>query len=89
MPNFQAAAHGLVTRISVHPRKGAERVFGLRTAGVNVDAVSLRYDTDRWMRRFLASWPDGSAAHASYHRRMASGPRFTVGQARAGTVRVA
>jgi hypothetical protein len=89
MPNFQAAPHGLVTRISAHPRKGAERVFGLRAAGAFVDAVSLPYDNDRWMRRFLESWPDGSAAHASYYRRMAAGPRFTVGQARPRTARVA
>jgi len=89
MPNFQAAPHGLVTRISVRPRGGAERVFGLRAAGAHVDALALRYDTDRWMRRFLESWPDGSAAHAAYHRRIAAGPRFTVGQARLRTARVA
>jgi hypothetical protein len=87
MPNFQATPEGLVTRISVHPRKGAERVFGLRAAGAHVEALALRYDTERWMRRFLESWPDGSAAHASYHRRIAAGPRFTVGQARPRTVR--
>jgi hypothetical protein len=89
MPNFQAAPHGLVTRISTHPRKGSERVFGLRAAGAHVEALAVRYDTDRWMRRFLESWPEGSAAHASYHRRIAAGPRFTVGQARPRTVRVA
>jgi len=89
MPNFQAAPQGLVTRISVHPRIGAERVFGARAAGAHVEALALRYDTDRWMRRFLESWPDGSAAHASYHLRIANGPRFTVGQARPRTVRVA
>jgi hypothetical protein len=64
-------------------------VFGLRAAGAHVEALALRYDTDRWMRRFLESWPEGSAAHASYHRRIANGPRFTVGLARPRTVRVA
>ena len=89
MPNFQGTPQGLVTRISVRPRMDAERVFAIRAAGAHVEALALPYDADRWMRRFLESWPGGSAAHASYHRRIAAGPRFTIGQAMPRTVRVA
>jgi len=42
-----------------------------------VEAVRLDYDHERWLARFLAAWPAGSPAHASYHRRMVEGPRFT------------
>jgi hypothetical protein len=47
---------------------------------VFVDALRVDYDDERWMRRFLASWPEGSSAHASYHRRMREGPRHTLAQ---------
>ena len=33
-------------------------------------------DHGAWQERFLASWPPGSPAHASYFRRIAEGPRF-------------
>ena len=73
MPNFAGARFGLLTRISVAPHRGAERMYGLRAAGVHVDALRIDYDHARWIARFLASWPEGSAAHASYHRRIDAG----------------
>ena len=51
--------------------------------GVFVDAIALRFDERRWSERFLAAWPEGSPAHASYFRRIAHGPRFTLAQAEA------
>jgi hypothetical protein len=74
MPNFQGTRHGLITRIAAaaHP----EALFGARTAGVYIQALRVDYDHERWLARFLASWPQGSAAHASYHRRIVEGPRF-------------
>ena len=57
-------------------------LYGARVAGVFVDALAVRYDTPAWQRRFLASWPAGSAAHDSYFRRIAHGPGFARERAR-------
>ena len=45
-------------------------------SGAFVEALRIDYDHEAWTRRFLRSWPAGSAAHASYFRRIADGPRF-------------
>ncbi len=74
MPNFAKEAFGLVTRISVDPAE--DSLYGARVAGVFVDALAVRYDAIAWRSRFLASWPEGSAAHRSYFRRISQGPRF-------------
>jgi hypothetical protein len=82
MPNFEGSIEGLVTRISTRPFQGAERLYGTRERGAHVDAVALRYDAARWLERFLASWPEGSTAHASYHTRITRGARGAVEDAR-------
>ena len=79
MPNFAGTEYGLVTRIARTASR--QRLFGIEHAAVHVEAVPLRFDRERWMQRFLAAWPQGSPAHASYFRRIASGPRFTPAQA--------
>ena len=76
MPNHSGTRFGLITRISRKPYRGPDRRRGLEHAGVHVDSLRVDYDHARWMERFLDSWPDGSAAHASYHKRMVDGPRF-------------
>jgi hypothetical protein len=76
MPNHAGGRSGLVTRIGREPYRGHERAAGLARSGVHVDALRVDYDHERWMKRFLASWPPESAAHASYYRRMVEGPRF-------------
>jgi hypothetical protein len=76
MPNFAGTGFGLATRISVHPLASA--LHGLEVAGVHVQAVPIDYDAARWRERFLAQWPAGSAAHASYFRRIVEGPRLAL-----------
>lgn len=76
MPNHAGSRFGLITRFSTRAYRGFDRVRGLARDGIHVDALRVNYDHDRWMRRFLASWPEASAAHASYYRRMVDGPRF-------------
>lgn len=76
MPNYAGTRFGLVTRIARAPFAGAELETGIAAAGVHVEAIRLDYDHERWHARFTASWPEGSAAHASYHRRIVEGPRF-------------
>ncbi|HXS54390.1 MAG TPA: hypothetical protein VN782_17770 [Usitatibacter sp.] len=75
MPNFAGSRHGLLTRISTRPFEGSERAYGLRSGEVAIDAIAIEYDHERWVERFLAAWPEGSPAHASYHRRIVEGPR--------------
>jgi hypothetical protein len=75
MPNFTGTRHGLLTRISTRPLAGRGRAYGLRVGNVAIDAIRIDYDHDRWRERFLAAWPEGSPAHASYHRRILDGPR--------------
>jgi hypothetical protein len=77
MPNFAGTHHGLVTRISARPRAGDDVLHALTVDGVHVEVVRLDYDHARWLARFLAQWPEGTAAHASYHSRITNGPRFT------------
>jgi len=79
MPNFEGDRAGLITRISGRPSLRA--VFGIELGGTHVEALPVRFDAERWQRRFLAAWPEGSPAHASYFRRITGGLRFTVAQA--------
>jgi hypothetical protein len=81
MPNFTGSRSGLITRIALAPFAGPERLYGLETGGVQVEALRIDYDHARWLERFLAAWPEGSAAHASYFRRLTSGTRFELEQA--------
>jgi hypothetical protein len=76
MPNFAGTRHGLLTRIATRPHEGSERLFGVQARGASVEMLRIDYDQERWVRRFLASWPQGSPAHASYFRRISEGPRF-------------
>ncbi|HEX3097178.1 MAG TPA: hypothetical protein VHQ02_05635 [Usitatibacter sp.] len=75
MPNFAGMRHGILTRIATRAFAGPERVYGAEVAGAHVEALRVDYDHARWLGRFLASWPPGSPAHASYHRRIVEGPR--------------
>lgn len=79
MPNFRGHPAGLITRISVRPAPAA--LYGARADRLHVDAVAVNYDAARWAARFLARWPEGSDAHASYFERIVHGPRFSTSQA--------
>lgn len=74
MPNFGGTRFGLATRISVRQCGGA--LYGTQAAGIYIEAHPIAYDHDAWCRRFLASWPEGSDAHASYFSRILNGPRY-------------
>ena len=79
MPNFRGTRFGLATRISVRASAGA--LYGARAAHLFVEAVALDYDAQAWRGRFLAQWPAGSAAYASYYERICDGPRYRAEQA--------
>jgi hypothetical protein len=75
MPNYSGTSFGIATRISRRAFAGPEKLHGMQSGAVHVEAVKLDYDRERWLARFLASWPAGSAAHASYFSRIVEGPR--------------
>lgn len=74
MPNCADGRYGLATRIATAPWAGDERVAGVRASeGLFIDAIALRYDEARFAARFLADWPPGSPAYASYWSRIRDG----------------
>jgi hypothetical protein len=79
MPNFEGTTFGLATRISTFASGNA--LYGARAGALHVEAIALRYDAKRWEEAFLALWPAGSDAHASYHGRIVHGPQYRLDQA--------
>lgn len=81
LPNFAGHRTGLITRIGRTPSPH-QALYGILRDGVHIDAIPVNYDHDRFLQRFLARWPAGSAAHLSYAARILSGPAFDAVQAR-------
>ena len=73
MPNFSGTRFGLVSRIGTRPSPHPT-LYGTRHGGVFIDALPVAYDSAAFLTRFLARWPDGTAAYASYLRRLTNGP---------------
>jgi hypothetical protein len=85
MPNFGGDSAGLLTRISTRPFEGDARVFGTHHQDVFIDALRITHDSQAWRDAFLAQWPPGSDAHASYWARISHGPNYAAASAlRAG-----
>jgi len=84
MPNFSGSRFGLLSRIAVRPSPHPP-LYGVVRDGVHIDAIALRYDRDQFLDRFLARWPQGSAAHASYFQRITAGPDHAIALARGVT----
>jgi hypothetical protein len=81
MPNFSGSTFGVLTRIATAPSPH-KTLYGLERDGVHIDALAIHYGQNAFLDRFLKRWPDGSAAHASYYRRIVEGPDYTMAQAR-------
>lgn len=79
MPNFAGTQYGLATRISVTPHPQA--LYRMRLGPLHVEAIPIDYDAPAWRKAFVAQWPEGSHAHASYWRRINDGPRYLANQA--------
>lgn len=79
MPNFSGTRHGLITRIS---RTAApDALYGAALEGVRIEALPVTYDHAAFECEFLASWPAGSPAHASYFQRIVAGPDYRLDDA--------
>ena len=81
LPNFKGSAFGLLTRISSRPEVPTDSLYGTALDAVRFDALPIHYDAAAWLKRFLANWPAGSAAHEGYFQRIAQGPDFSIEQA--------
>ena len=80
MPNFRGDAAGLLTRIANRPFVGPECRLGIEQHGVFMDALAINIDTAQAQQHFLAQWPKGSDAHASYFSRIQGGPDYAADQ---------
>ena len=80
MPNFSGGRVGLVSRIATTPSPHRP-LYGIVRDGIHIDAIALPYDNEAFLRRFLARWPAGTAAHLSYFERITAGPGHTVARA--------
>jgi hypothetical protein len=81
MPNFSGSQFGLISRLATQPSRHVP-VYGTSHDGIHIDALAIHYDTAAFLDRFLARWPAGSAAHASYFRRIIDGPDHAIMVAR-------
>lgn len=76
MPNFAGTTYGLATRVALAPH--ADALYRLRLGHAIVEAVPIRHDAKAWQAAFLAQWPEGSDAHASYWKRIVNGPGYGI-----------
>ena len=81
MPNFAGDPAGLLTRVARERFQGPERRYGVEVGEVSVEAIAVEIDQPAWRACFLAQWPAGSDAHASYFERIGLGPDYRIDQA--------
>ena len=81
LPNFRHGQFGVITRIATTPCAVQPALYGTCIESVFVDALAVNYDKLRWHHEFLNSWPQGSAAHDSYHQRITAGPDYGIERA--------
>jgi hypothetical protein len=80
MPNFKGTTFGVITRVATTPSPHRP-LYGLQRDGVHIEALAVDYDQRAFLDCFLARWPQGSPAHASYFRRIAAGPDYAIASA--------
>ncbi|MDH4395318.1 MAG: hypothetical protein QE278_06545 [Limnobacter sp.] len=65
---------GLCTRIAIAPSMNPALVFqSTQLNGVWVEQVRVQFDQLAWQQHFLSQWPEGTAAHTSYFKRISQG----------------
>jgi len=77
MANFRGDPSGLFTRVAAAGWADAcdeGPLYRAAVGGADVAAVPVRFDAFAWQSYFLQRWPEGSAAHTSYWRRILGGP---------------
>jgi hypothetical protein len=79
MPNLAGTTFGLATRISVTASRNP--LYRAKVGRLHVEAIAIDYDAAAWREIFLAQWPEGSDAHASYWKRIVNGPGYDIAAA--------
>lgn len=65
---------GLFTRIAASPLNNPDLVFqSTQLHGMWIEQVRVQYDQTAWQQHFLREWPEGTAAHTSYFKRISQG----------------
>jgi hypothetical protein len=72
LPSAPGQRAGLLTRLSPRPSPHRSQHHA-RVNTLFIDTLSIAYKHAEWEKRFLANWPQGSAAWESYYRRIVSG----------------
>ena len=76
----------------LHPKSNVQKqllhLLAIGIDGIHVDALAVAYDHAQWQSEFSANWPGGSAAHLSYHQRIAGGPSYGINQAMRQGIRI-
>ncbi|MCE2746473.1 MAG: hypothetical protein LW710_11295 [Burkholderiales bacterium] len=74
MASEPGSLNGLFTRISATPLSNSSLVFqSTQLNGVWVEQVRVKIDQAAWQQHFLSQWPEGTAAHTSYFKRISEG----------------
>lgn len=76
MPNFRGDPSGLITRMALMPCESVRSRAGVVHRGLHVDALAIEVDPASVRQAFLAQWPAGTDAHASYFDRIRHGPDY-------------
>jgi hypothetical protein len=81
LPAFAGTTYGVMTRLSSDPRPPPDSLYGTTIRALRCDALPVRFDHQRWQKRFLAQWPPGSPGHRSYFGRITGGTHLRLVQA--------
>lgn len=74
MPSESGSLNGLLTRISTTQLHDNALVFqSTQLNGVWIEQVRVQFDQAAWQQHFLGQWPEGTAAHTSYFKRISEG----------------
>lgn len=72
MPNFKNKIYGLITRISLY--KSDKAIYREKIKNLFVEAVTVKYNIEKFLKWFDNLWTIGSEASLSYRDRIVNGP---------------
>jgi hypothetical protein len=88
LPAFAGTSYGVMTRLSSDPRPPPDSLYGTAVGALRCDALPVRFDHQRWQKRFLVQWPPGSPGHRSYFGRITGDTHLRLVQAARGGVQL-
>ena len=74
MASIPGSTDGLFTRISAQPFLNRALVFqSIQLHGMHIEQIRVQFNQAAWQQHFLSQWPEGTAAHTSYFKRISEG----------------